>query len=582
MLRRGFFAIALIAALGVAPAIGWAQAEKRVALVIGNSAYKEGGALKNPVNDARVMATALRELGFRVIARENATKQQMERAVGEFGDALAAGAVGLFYYAGHGLQVNGRNFLVPVDASIGSESRVRLETLDADLVIEQMASVGSAVNLVLLDACRNNPFERRFRSSGAGLAQINAPKGTLIAYSTAPGTVAADGDGANSIYTAKLVQAIKTPGLPIEEVFKRVRIEVSRETKDAQTPWEASSLIGSFYFVEPKKAPAGPSEAEKEMMYWDSVKNSDDPVVLNAYLDRYPNGTFAAVARAKMRAAAEHKRLASLPPPAPPPPSTADKEAAVWDLVKNSSDPEIFETFLEKYPKGANAAAAQSRLDALRKAQQAKAQVSPRAPVAPPPAPVAPPPPASSQTAVPAARQPAPTGETEDQLWERVGNSGDPAALRAYLDRYPDGIYGATAAFRLDAMSGPSTQVAIAPAAAAPAKARDNSIDGIWHGTYRCGMSPKAGQGAFSAMDRMFIVKQGQLRGKWEGRDRFTEIFQGTISPDGKLVINGTGEDRHFGSSYSMSFEGKAEGGKFQAKGRHFDRQCELSYWKLD
>ena len=251
MPRPGFLAAALLAALAIDPGVAEAQAEKRVALVIGNSAYKEGGALKNPVNDARIMAAALRELGFQVVARENATKQQMERAVGEFGDALAAGAVGLFYYAGHGLQVNGRNYLVPVDANIGAESRVRLETLDADLVIEQMASVGSSVNLVLLDACRNNPFERRFRSGGAGLAQINAPKGTLIAYSTAPGTVAADGDGANSIYTAKLVQAIKTPGLAIEEVFKRVRIEVSRDSNDLQTPWEASSLVGNFYFLGP-------------------------------------------------------------------------------------------------------------------------------------------------------------------------------------------------------------------------------------------------------------------------------------------------------------------------------------------
>ncbi|MCK6453202.1 MAG: caspase family protein [Alphaproteobacteria bacterium] len=171
-----------------------AQTEKRVVPVIGNAAYPENP-LKNPVNDARAMASVLKQTGFQVIVRENATKQDMERAVGEFGRALQPGAVALFYYAGHGVQVNGRNFLIPVDASIESEHSVRLETLDVDLVLDQIASRGSDVNVVILDACRNNPFERRFRSRGGGLAQIDAPKGTLIAYATAPGRTALDGAG---------------------------------------------------------------------------------------------------------------------------------------------------------------------------------------------------------------------------------------------------------------------------------------------------------------------------------------------------------------------------------------------------
>ncbi len=234
--------------------------EKRVALVIGNAAYPQSP-LRNPVNDARAMAATLQQTGFQVIARENATKQQMERAVGEFSRALTPGSVALFYYAGHGMQVNGRNFLVPVDAQIASEQTVRLETLDVDVVLDQIAAAGSDVNLVVLDACRNNPFERRFRSTGGGLAQINAPKGTLIAYATAPGKVAADGDGRNGLYTSKLVEAIKTPGIPLEEVFKRVRIEVSRESKDEQTPWEASSLVGNFYFLGPTTVTINPPAA---------------------------------------------------------------------------------------------------------------------------------------------------------------------------------------------------------------------------------------------------------------------------------------------------------------------------------
>ncbi len=243
----------LVCVVAIDPGAAQAQqaAPKRVALVIGNANYQQTP-LKNPVNDARVMAATLRQLGFQVIQRENATKAQMEQAVGEFGRALTKGGVALFYYAGHGMQVNGRNFLIPTDATIATEQAVRLESLDVDLVLDQVAGAGSGVNLVILDACRNNPFERRFRSGGSGgLAQINAPKGTLIAYATAPGSVAADGDGANGLYTSKLVEAIKQPGLPVEEVFKRVRSNVAEASRDQQTPWEASSLVGNFYFLGP-------------------------------------------------------------------------------------------------------------------------------------------------------------------------------------------------------------------------------------------------------------------------------------------------------------------------------------------
>ena len=167
-------------------------------------------------------------------------------------------------------------------------------------------------------------------------------------------------------------------------------------------------------------------------------------------------------------------------------------------------------------------------------------------------------------------------------MWERVGNSGDPAALRAFLDRYPNSIYAATAAIRRDALQGPRTQAAAGPAASVAAAPRNVGMDGIWRGWYRCGASAKAGKGPISAMDRMFVVKQGRLSGKWEGQNRWTETYEGTISPDGKVSISGSGEDRRMSGTYSMSFEGKAADGRFNAKGRHYDRQCELSYWKLD
>ncbi|MCC7045089.1 MAG: caspase family protein [Alphaproteobacteria bacterium] len=324
----GAVAAAWLAAACMAPvqAAGDPAAAKRVALVIGNSAYKEQP-LKNPANDAKAMAAKLRQIGFQVIERQNATKTQMEKAIADFGEALSAGAVGLFYYAGHGLQASGRNFLVPVDATITSEQRVRLEALDVDVVLDQMDAAKSGVNLVILDACRNNPFERRFRAAGGGLAQINAQQGTLIAYATAPGRVAADGDGSNGLYTSKLLQHIGTPGMAVEEVFKRVRVDVSRETNADQTPWESSSLTGSFMFVDaPPPAPAPPSQqvaaapaasaVDRETLFWQSAKDSDDPGGLPSYLTQYPNGTFAPLAKAKLAAAEKQKQDAAQRPAA--------------------------------------------------------------------------------------------------------------------------------------------------------------------------------------------------------------------------------------------------------------------------
>ncbi|MEN9479465.1 MAG: hypothetical protein RLZZ298_860 [Pseudomonadota bacterium] len=224
------------------------SAERRIALVIGNAKYKEAP-LSNPVNDANDMEAALKSSGFRVIKAIDATQKQMNRAISEFGELLTHDSVALFYYAGHGLQVRGKNYLIPIDAEIKSESSVRVESVDVDGVLDQLSN--SELNVVILDACRNNPFERRTsRSLGSagGLAQMEAPKGSMIAYSTAPGKTAADGDGRNGLYTQALLRYIKEPGLTIEQVFKNVRREVARSTRDAQMPWESSSMTGEFYF----------------------------------------------------------------------------------------------------------------------------------------------------------------------------------------------------------------------------------------------------------------------------------------------------------------------------------------------
>ncbi|MHC1700096.1 MAG: caspase family protein [Humidesulfovibrio sp.] len=222
---------------------------RRVALVIGNGAYPSAP-LRNPVNDARDMAATLRGLGFEVILRENASLRQMEDAVDELWKRLKAGGAGLFFFAGHGLQVAGRNYLVPVDARLAAEQDVKYRCMDAGLVLGRMENAGNQLNIVILDACRNNPYSRNFRSVNEGLAKMDAPRGSIVAYATAPDSVAADGAGKNGVYTGQLLKHMRTPGLPIEEMFKRVRIGVLGETQEKQVPWEASSLTGDFSFKE--------------------------------------------------------------------------------------------------------------------------------------------------------------------------------------------------------------------------------------------------------------------------------------------------------------------------------------------
>jgi uncharacterized caspase-like protein/formylglycine-generating enzyme required for sulfatase activity len=237
-----------------------AAAETRIALVIGNSEYTSGP-LPNPANDAKMMADTLGNLGFEVIARRNADQNTMKRAIQEFGSRLEKGgpsAVGLFYYAGHGVQLNGRNYLIPTTAQIEREGDVEIEAVSADWVIEQMRYARNRLNIVILDACRNNPFTRSMRSVDHGLATMDAPAGILIAYSTAPGAVAMDGNGRDSPYTEALSQAMRDLHEPVEQVFKHVRVGVMGATANRQVPWESSSLTGDFYFAAPGKTSSLP------------------------------------------------------------------------------------------------------------------------------------------------------------------------------------------------------------------------------------------------------------------------------------------------------------------------------------
>ncbi len=227
--------------------------QKRLAMVIGNGDY-EKSKLKNPVNDARSMARLLRRLDFDVDLVENGSRRDMVSEMNAFGRKLSHVDVGLFYYAGHGIQVNGRNYLIPTDAVLETEGDVEFEAIDLGRVLSKMEDSHCPLNIVILDACRDNPFARSFRSTSKGLALVDAPRGTLLAFSTAPGSVAADGKGSNGIYTKYLLANIERPDLSIEEVFKQVRIGVVHDTDGKQTPWESSSLMGSFHFQEHNQA----------------------------------------------------------------------------------------------------------------------------------------------------------------------------------------------------------------------------------------------------------------------------------------------------------------------------------------
>lgn len=220
---------------------------RRLALVIGNASYPRG-MLKNPLHDADDMTRALRQSGFSVMELRDASLQQMRSAVRQFGDRMAANDVGLVYYSGHGVEIQGHNYFVPVNADIQREDEVVEQSLDVGMILDKMASAQKGVNILIVDACRDNPFGHGLRSASVGLGSMEPPSGTLIAYSTSPGKVAADGEGRNSPFTHHLLLAMQEPNKPIEQVFKEVRRAVQQETRNAQIPWETTSLSGDFFF----------------------------------------------------------------------------------------------------------------------------------------------------------------------------------------------------------------------------------------------------------------------------------------------------------------------------------------------
>jgi hypothetical protein len=305
---------------------GGAQAERRVALVIGNSAYQNTAPLKNPRSDAEDISIVLKRLGFEVISGLDLDDRGMSQKVRDFARSLEGAETALFFYAGHGVQAKGQNFLLPVNAALKTESDLDFETVALDLVMKQMQR-SARVSLVFLDACRDNPLTRSLAGSsrsgavGVGLARIEEAAGMMISFSTQPGNVALDGTGRNSPFTKALLKHIDTPNATIGDIMIDVRKQVIAETNERQVPWENSSLTGKFYFRPPaqqvaaadpaataaaQKAPrqetVGVSEDLREHTFWTSIVSSDDPTLYREYLRRFPTGTYVSIAEAKLQA----------------------------------------------------------------------------------------------------------------------------------------------------------------------------------------------------------------------------------------------------------------------------------------
>jgi formylglycine-generating enzyme required for sulfatase activity len=304
---RHLLSFAVWACLAVTVSSQAQPKESRVALVIGNAAYGQGS-LANPVNDARAMATRLRMLGFDVILRENLKTRDIGGVYREFRSKISPGNVALVFYAGHGIQFKGQNYFPAVDSVINSEEDVPLQSLNLSSLLDNMEEAKAGVSLVFLDACRNNPYSRSFRSPSNGLAKVEAASGTLIHYATKPGSVAADGDGKNGTYTEALLAQMSEPGVPVELMLKRVANRVVAKTKGKQEPWVEGSLRGDFYFFGPTTVQVAPSvpvapemtASQREDAFWNDAKAAGNREAFQAYLDSYPKGRYASLAKANV------------------------------------------------------------------------------------------------------------------------------------------------------------------------------------------------------------------------------------------------------------------------------------------
>jgi hypothetical protein len=327
-----------------------AKAERRVAFVVGNGAYKNVQPLPNPEIDAKSMASVLRNVGFEVVEGTNLTRDKMTERLLEFGKKAQGADVAVFFYAGHGIALGGVNYLLPIDSDIKSEMDVKLgSAINIDLTLDQTMS-DAKVKLVFLDACRDNPFAAKIKANAGatrsvsvqtGLAEMKSGEGTLIAFATGPGQTALDGQqGSNSPFTRALIANIATPGVEIQQAMTKVRAQVNEETRKGQLPWGHTNLIGAVYLNPAAATAAGPAssgpaiaaataapDSDVEVEFWRSVKESNKPEELNAYLSSYPNGQFKPLALARIAALKDGPSTATRNLTAGIDPKTFDAEA---------------------------------------------------------------------------------------------------------------------------------------------------------------------------------------------------------------------------------------------------------------
>ncbi|MCR9158087.1 MAG: caspase family protein [Rhodobacteraceae bacterium] len=363
-------ATTLVLGAGTLPA--WAQ--ERIALVIGNSGYETVSPLDNPTRDAQLIASTLEQIDFEVILLIDATQLEMKQALSDFGRSLRNGGAdttGLFYYAGHGVQSFGNNYLLPVDVSLSDAADLDLEGVEAQSVLRQMASARNRTNFVILDACRNNPFENMAEFDSPGLAEMKAPTGTFLSYATSPGAVALDGLGENSPFTTALAREMVKPGVAVEQMFKQVRVSVLDQTNGMQTPWDTSSLTNNFTFV---NAPIEDPEDLAARSLWESVQATKDPVQIMLFLRGYPDSAYADDARALLAEAIESEltndtAAVESPAPADPP---AD-EQALFEAAQANPTVEAYRRYIDAFPNGTFSEFARGEIEAL----EAQASVDP-------------------------------------------------------------------------------------------------------------------------------------------------------------------------------------------------------------
>lgn len=364
--------------LTLLPAVASA-AQDRVALIIGNAKYAAQPVLKNPANDALLVDKSLKGLGFETITVIDGTRQQMVKAMQRFMKRVTPETSVVVYFAGHGIQYDGENYLMPVDGEITEAADLPLEAISLQIIIEQVAREKPRIAIMILDACRDNPLRNAKNADGtssevmmAGLARVTGPIGTYIAYATAPGQVALDGREGNSYFTRALGDVVGVPGLPIEQVFKRVRERVAEKTKGRQIPWDNSSLVSEFFFKEALDSqPPLSVEAEKDAKAWQVASQTNSPEAYKAYLAAFPQGLFTDIvgerlSKQKVNGEAQPVEVAASQLPANRTVNSAN-DLQTWNAIASSQDPGDFQNYLASFPQGLFSNLARLRMEALTK-----------------------------------------------------------------------------------------------------------------------------------------------------------------------------------------------------------------------